>query len=120
MVGDKYWSTGITLKSDGIGLWVAECKFFDSGFVQSESTEGVLISRYYAPLEIVIDNVKADVEKLGIDWREPTLYGHGDGEDEEWPMPPNWKTIIKEQCNRIGWNFIYLSNEELKSEAENG
>lgn len=111
MVGDKYWSTGISLKWDGHGLWAAECKFLDSGFCQDESTEGVLRTRYFVDLEMAIDTLKQDVERLGIEWHDAILYGHKDGESEEYPLPVNWKEIIKNQADRIGFGFPYLLEE---------
>lgn len=118
MIGNGYWSTGISLKySEGHG-WSAKCKFLDNGFCQDKSTEGKLYSRYFGPLEVVIDNVKADAEKLGIEFQEPVIYGHADGESKKWPLPPNWKTILKGQADRIGWGFPYCLEKEDSENAD--
>lgn len=106
MIGEHYWSLGIVLRyhSSEVG-WSAECDFFDDGFCQVESTEGFLCSRYYGPIEIVIDNVKSGAEKLGIEWRHPALFPYKSDEDKRWPMPPDWREILREQADRIGWSF---------------
>ena len=105
MIGNSYWSTGIIIEYDPYrDLWHATAEFYDDGFCQDESTEGEIHSRYWTELETAIDNVKADTEKLGIEW-QPTgqILSRQDGEG----MPANWKKILKAQADRINFNFPY-------------
>lgn len=104
MVGKEYWSVGITLKplrDSGSWLWSASCDFFDDGHCRDDSTQGKIHSRYFGQIEIVIDNVKRDVEKLGIIWNSPMLYIEGDD------YPHDWREIIKHQAERIGFRCSY-------------
>lgn len=108
MIGDKYWSTGISLKWDGRDKWAAIADFFDSGFCDDESTEGQLRTRYYVNLDTAIDTLIEDATRLGIDFRvspgtkSSFLYCYHD-DDKEWPLPEGWREILNEQAKRIGW-----------------
>lgn len=119
MIGPNYWSTGIlvTYIEGGTGgpvaapeprLWAAKAEFFDNGFCEIRSTEGEIHTRYSCPtIEEAIDLVKADVERLGIEWRPGTIYMRGDGEDEEFPPPADWRRIVNQQAERLGWEPSY-------------
>jgi hypothetical protein len=103
MIGEGYWSTGIV-----IGLmdeqWNLRLEFFDDGWCDQKATEGTLKCRYLCDdLEASIDLLKADAERLGIGWRDPTIYYRGDGESPDWPAPPDWREILAKQCARLGW-----------------
>ena len=111
MIGDKYWSTGITLKwwDHDEKPWTATLSFYDDGFCDGRSTEGTLHLRYFvATAAEAIDLLKADAERLGITWSSvgncPQLYLKGDGEDPEWPPPPNWQEHLAAEAKRIGWS----------------
>jgi hypothetical protein len=120
MIGDSYWSSGITLtyhpSSQG---WHASAKFYDGGFGYSDadtgqiSTIGLLESRYHIPdgderdgLTAVLDTVKADAEQLGIHWRDPALFVGGDAEDPQ-SLPADWRTLLDEHASRLGWDNPY-------------
>lgn len=108
MIGEAYWSTGVTLKWFKDDRWTAEVKFFDSGFCEDKSTEGHLITRYYINIQTAIDTIIADAEKIGIEFKknedgQAMLFGKHDGLSEDWPMPSNWRQILIEQAERIGW-----------------
>lgn len=112
MIDNQYWSTGIILRygyaGSGKNGWVAYCDFLDGGFCQDESTQGKLTTRYYVPLELAIDTLHEDATKLGIVFRAitdkaPMLYYENDGDSKEYPPPDNWRAILREQAERIGW-----------------
>lgn len=111
MVGPQYWSTGIQLKYHGEGKWSARAEFFDDGFVDHRSSEGELRARYIGAIENVIDVVRADVERLGIRFNrnqndKPVLMAWREN-DDEYPMPKDWKLILFSQASRIGWDSVY-------------
>jgi hypothetical protein len=127
MIGNGYWSTGIVVAySDWHGgAWSAEVEYFDSGFCDDDaangiiSTQGKLNTRYAvrdgseATLTAVIDVIKADAERLGITFRAgggaPNVYYKGDGENGNYPPPPNWRGLIDAQSRRLGWQTVYGS-----------
>jgi hypothetical protein len=116
MVGEKYWSIGIVLKWNENHGWSATVDFMDDGFCDSQSTEGNLHTRYFGPVEQAIDVVLADAQRLGIEFKsniagKPFLLYTGDGENKDWPAPPNWKSILREQARRIGFTS-YLEDLE--------
>jgi hypothetical protein len=121
MIGDGYWAIGIevtyhegrTASENGRRYevpWSAKAQFFDNGFCETGSTEGVLHTRYTVPtLSDAIDLVKADVESLGITWVSTcTIYMTEDGEDEEHPPPEGWRELLAAECERIGWRSAYV------------
>jgi hypothetical protein len=132
MIGDGYWSSGITLTyHESAQGWLASARFYDDGFGRSDadsgeistvgevSTTGVLASRYFVRdgrehdgLTAAIDTVKADAERLGITWRDPALFVPGDGDDPQHPLPAQWHSLLDEHATRLGWDNPYsLSGE---------
>lgn len=116
MVGDHYWTTSIVLKWNECDGWAAAVEFFDDGFCNYLSTEGKLHTRYFGFLEQSIDVVLADAKRLGIEFKnniagKPFLLYDGDGENKDYPPPPNWKVILREQAQRIGFTS-YLEDSE--------
>lgn len=120
MIGNGYWATGITVKWSEHYGWIAHVDFYDDGFAEDGSTEGTLRCRYWSKdhsedaLARQIDLVKADAERLGITFatlsfaQTPLLYYQGDGEDPEWPPPPDWREILGRQATRLGWRGPYV------------
>ena len=112
MVGTEYWTTGIKVHYVR-GGWSAECSFFDGGFCQDDSTEGVLRTRYYVPtLAAAIDLLKRDAERLGIVFRSsipgcPTLYVEGDGESADVSLPADWRPLLHAEALRLGRHSTY-------------
>ncbi|ONH58345.1 hypothetical protein CcI49_23100 [Frankia sp. CcI49] len=127
MYGPIHWATGITVSAnerpDGAVRWGATVAFYDGGFVDTEdvdagdiSTEGEIRTKYCVAstetadgLTVAIDTIKADANRLGIEFRghfpgsAPALYVNGDG---EWPdvwLPENWRGRLAEQARRLGW-----------------
>lgn len=93
--------------------WKAEVRFYDNGFCEDASTEGVLHTRYFIPdpgqaVDLVVEMAKQfGVEFKAIPEREPTVYMDGDGESDGW-YPDNWQEICNEQATRIGWRPGYV------------
>jgi len=131
MIGSSYWSAGITVvhayAGGGEDGWAASMDYLDGGFCNDEpgkgivSTEGTLHTRYQVkdgscadPLGTAIGVLRADAERVGIQWREPCLYYRGDGEDPDCPPPPGWLDLLQAQASRIGWR-TYTSAEEGQS-----
>lgn len=116
MIGDKYWSTGIIVqwrRDKKKENWTAHVKYFDSGCCKNGSTEGILRMRYWeSDLDKVVDTIKADAEKLGIEFvrkegLSPYVCMEGDGEIKGKEYPEGWRKIIDDQARRIGWDPIY-------------
>lgn len=119
MIGTGYWATGIHVRyhpgntGGPVGAeepreWSALVEYCDDGFVNWRATEGVLRTRYACPtLSDAIDLIRADAERLGIEWRPaPTIYVPQDGEGDD-PMPDNWGALIAAECERLGWRNVY-------------
>jgi len=126
MIGKDYWSAGITVRyayaGGGRMGWCAELSYLDGGFCDDSpergivSTEGVLRTRYVIPaseaadvLTVAIDALKADAERLGITWRDPSVYYKYDGEDEDGPPPDGWRELLGSQADRLGWRRLYAA-----------
>jgi hypothetical protein len=122
MIGNGYYSTGITVEyryagGDDYG-WAASLDYLDGGFCNDVpgtsviSTEGTLCTRYAvrdrdagSSLAAVIDVLKADAECMGITWREPAIYYRSDGEDpDHHPMPEGGWDMLRDQAQRLGWS----------------
>lgn len=117
MIGNGYWSTGITLRYVD-GCWEASLNFYDHGGGYGDSpdlglvsTVGTLATRRRVgderAVSAVVDAMKADAERLGIVWRDPTVYMVGDGEHDSETYPPDWQRLVNEQAARIGWQPTY-------------
>lgn len=129
MIGDGYWSTGITVRYSAREGWGASLKFLDAGFVNDSaddmrvSTEGTLHTRYYIEdgkhtdaLTVVIDVVKTDAERLGIRWENPHVYMDGDGEWNDRDYPDGWRRLVDSQAERLGWEPLYSESPEPAEE----
>lgn len=102
MIGPRYWSTGISLKSVFEDRYSLSLEFFDDGWLQSRSTEGVMRARY--PARTIDETVsqaltlKADSERLGIEWRSidgPRIWT-SDADDR-------LKVVAKRIADAFGW-----------------
>lgn len=123
MIGASYWATGITVTHHPENWggsssarepreWAAYVDYLDDGFCDWHSTEGRLRTRYGTPsLTEAIDLVKTDADRLGIVWKEPTLYVEGDGEDPEVSLPEGWRDLLAAECDRLGWR--QYSDDEI-------
>lgn len=104
MIGPRYWTTGVTVWRGARGFWQASLDFLDDGFAEGRSTEGSMRCRYGADnLSDQVDLLVADATRLGIEFKEPTLYYNGDGEDPDFPPPADWNAIRARELERLGW-----------------
>jgi hypothetical protein len=100
MIGPGYWSTGITISRTSRGQWRVTLDFFDDGFAEDGSTEGILRVRYdMTDLGTAVDLLKDDAERLGITWRDPAVYAKDDAEQ--------LKPFATRQSTRLGWEPCY-------------
>lgn len=126
----RYWSTGITVtwapfaervNGEPYGGWHAKLDYSDDGFADNDpdagqvSTEGTLCTRYpvrdaktRSGLAVAVDNLLADAKRLGIEFNAagfsaPFLYYKGDGENEEYPPPDDWRGMLAAEAERIGF-----------------
>jgi hypothetical protein len=132
MIGDGYWSSGITVTyQESSRGWLASATFYDDGFGRSDadtgeiSTTGVLTSRYFVPdgrerdgLTAAIDTVKTDAERLGITWRDPALFVPGDGDGPQQPLPAGWRSLLDEHAARLGWENPLLARRRVTRPGE--
>lgn len=108
MIGNTYWTTGITLKYLDTDCWSASLEFFDGGHCDEQSTNGTLHTRYFVPLDLAIDTLMTDAKRIGIEFSciedlPPVLFYDGDGENTDYPPPEGWRAILRSQAERIGW-----------------
>lgn len=123
-----YWAVGITVTWNahayGYGGqwkpgWRAEFSFYDDGFGGKDvdadhghvSTGGTLSTRYFIPdgettsgLSAAVDAILNDAKRLGIEFTHQALYYKGDGEDENFPPPPDWRRALAVEADRIGFH----------------
>lgn len=129
MIGNGYWTTGITVKygdaGGGVRGWGATLNFYDDGFCDDDvaagvvSTQGTLTTRYTLPamtdtdaLTAAVDAVKADADRLGIrfgrDGSGGTVYMEQDGELPADRLPAAaWWVLVNAQAERLGWASSY-------------
>lgn len=120
MIGKKLYSTGIILTygysgNDKYG-WNAKVEFGDLGHCNTKSTRGEISNKYFCPtIEESIEQILEDMNFMNISFIDEsektelkrTLYYVNDGETEEYPPPSNWKEILKKQCQKFDFEFIY-------------
>jgi hypothetical protein len=115
MIGERYWSTGIIVAKVG-DQWSVKLNFHDGGFCDPPSTEGQLRCRYLVDdLSAGIDTLKADADRLGIEWSPGTVYYEGDGEWPDRVPPEGWEDIVDAQAARLGWAQTYKARSEIAS-----
>lgn len=122
-----WWSTGITVHyrdMGGDGAWGSSLTFFDDGTSDdlvtpyNISTGGTLYTRYYRDdnyarigLESAVGVLLEDADLHRIKFQDDAfLYYKGDGEDPDFPPPPEWRALLTAEATRIGWK----SYESLK------
>lgn len=118
MIGDGYWSVGITFQEHAPGEWSVSLQFVDNGFCQGDSSEGELRIRYIvSDLGHALATLKKDAERLGITWIRPTVYTEQDGEFPESDPPdrPDLRRLANLHAELLGWKPIY--SRELAGSA---
>lgn len=134
MIGNSYWSTGITLTYHD-GEWGASLTFLDAGFLDDDadagqvSTEGTLRTRYAVHdgdevdgLTAAIDALMADAARLGIEWRRmpgvaPSLFTD-EAEAPGWEWPAGWRELVGAQAERLGWESPHRPKTADESAGE--
>jgi hypothetical protein len=110
MIGDHYWTTGVTVKWDGRSKWSASLKFYDAGFCQDDSTEGRLTLRYFVDdITAGIKTLLVDTRALGITCDAINLYvgEDGEGENDAPELPSNWRETLGAVARETGLQFLY-------------
>ena len=86
--------------------WAATIECFDDRFAQSQAVEVTLNTKYYEPtLTQAIDTVWSLAQQLGIEV-VPTnmaLFYKGDGEDNDYPPPANFREQLQEEAEKRLW-----------------
>jgi hypothetical protein len=117
VIGNGYWSNGITIRYRSGGSWGGQLEYTDAGnyapidrVTRKVSTEGKLHTRYVLrdgahldALTVVVDTLLADAARLGIAMREPHI--HLD-EEEHSDEPEGWEALAVAQCQRLGWELL--------------
>lgn len=134
MIGTKHWATGIIVDYQE-GKWSSHVEYLDDGFADYDlhsgriSTEGRIGTRYgvrdsdhHDALTVVIDVMKADAERLGIEWRKtiggPYIFAAFETAAENYPdrYPDGWQRLLNEQSRRIGFNAFYSVPASIRTE----
>lgn len=103
MIGDGYWATGIIIDQRDDQKWHVHADFYDDGFCEIGSTEGLVRTRYWEDdLDRMIDAFYDDVAELGIEWKDPTVYV-----ENEDGCPVALKAAANRQAARLGWQLGY-------------
>jgi hypothetical protein len=122
-----YYSDGIVVTCYG-GMWCAEVSYSDPSATMapppSVPVAGILQARNLSydgedpglRLAAVIDAVKRDADRLGIEFRAgatggPRVY-YRTLHDHAIAVPPaNWRGLIAEQAERLGWKPLYVTEK---------
>ena len=109
----KFYSIGIVVKYGYAGCshygWWARVNFEDAF---DSNMQGAINTKYGLSLDKAIDNVLETAKSFGIDFPEngrlsPNIFYLDDGKSTEYPPPENWKQLLKTECDRLGWSFLY-------------
>jgi len=116
MIG-KLYSVGINVYSDG-GVddknydkdrWWAMVNFQDHSHCQDRGISGMIKNKYPINLTLAIDTIIEDCDKLGINFLKTQFTGlylmYYNKED--YPPPDDWKQLLDEQAERIGFKVSY-------------
>lgn len=117
MIGEGYWTTGVVIEERGAGRWKVELAFYDDGFAESWSTEGVLRVRYLErDVEEAVRVLIADAKRLGITFRDDaSVFYKGDGEKRGADFPER-RRRANEIALAVGLEQAY-GRERITSKA---
>lgn len=116
-------STGIKLKFDPSHGWVASIDFSTWEHAAATCIEGSIGVRYFSrDLTKTVDLAMEAAKTIGVVFRdetgiEPCIYVEGDGEDPTVLLPPNWRQLVREQCDRLGWKTVYQDQTPVTHDA---
>lgn len=111
-------STGILLQYDPCHGWNAMIEFSTWQHADPACIEGSIGMRYYVQgLPEAIDMALAAAARVGVVFHaspelQPRLYVPSDGEGPGIVLPSNWRQLLNEQCERIGWPHSYPDDEQ--------
>lgn len=112
----RYFSVGLTIahhsssSSNGEPTpWHVFAYYTDGGHCVATATEGSIGNRNgFADLAAAIDQVRSNVEALGIAWFRPSVFIEG---NEEVPELAWQRRAANEQATRLGWMPVYSDPE---------
>lgn len=113
MIGNGYYSTGISACHVYAGDWQVSLEFFDLGHAQAGATSGVLKYTYLVnsgELRLAIETLLRDAKQLGIQFNaapalRPRLYvGSMDRQ-----KPDNWREIFQPLAEAINFELMESS-----------
>lgn len=115
MIGQNYWATGVKIIYDGSAQWTARLEFFDSGFCQDASTEGVLHLRYFvSDIAAGVKTLLADARRLGIvnavDFPRLHIYVEADGASSA-NLPADWRAVVAAVAAANDLESIYAKEQ---------
>jgi len=125
MVGERYWTTGIlvTPHYNGEGeppVWSAQMAIYDDGFLNHESTEGFLRTRYMdSNIAMMIKVLQTDAKHMGIEFKANKLYVPGDGEGNDAELlPADWRVFLAKVAKECGLDWPYALNLDTATIGE--
>ncbi len=119
-------STGIKIAHHPERGWSAEIEYMTPALGLESCIDGSVRTRYFMPdLSQAIDLVMSAARSIGVTFFDheaipPAIYVEGDGEDEKVSLPENWRALVAEQCERLGWKSIYTTTPTAQPEAPRG
>lgn len=116
MIGDTYYSTGISACHVYAGDWRFSLEFFDLGHAESRSTSGRLQYTYQVrigEMRLAVETLLMDAKKLGIKFEvapglKPRLY-IGSASASDCPKPDDWREIFQPLANAINFELMEAS-----------
>jgi len=125
---NELWSTGIVLKCNEKSWWTT-VEFRGDDALSTDDLlpdgyEGKVSTRYALPLSEAIDRILELCARIGVTFPDTPysryLYYEGDGESKDWPPPNNWRRLLREQAERIGWQTYRLNEPGFDKPREIG
>lgn len=116
-------SNGVKLKFDPSHGWIATVEFSTWEHATDSCIEGSIGVRYFhRDLSRTVDLAVAAARTIGVAFHdkpgiEPCIYVEGDGEDPTVHLPANWRQLVREQCDRLGWKSVYQDDAPATHEA---
>lgn len=107
----KFWTGDLTIKWGGLATWHVYCTVR----LANDACFSGTLQRSGTDLSEVIDGLIANAKDLSVsiglpNVLKPSLLLHAEGEDPEYPAPENWRQVIQDQCDRLGWTNIYANS----------
>lgn len=113
-------STGVHLFYNPSHGWGTLVEFQGTNFAQEDRIEGEIRTSYHRQdLAAAIDQVIAQAKQTGVVFGPagPHIYVQGDGEGPGVNLPENWREIVQQQCDRLGWQNCYETAEAQRESS---